>query len=335
MGSNSMVFGRSETEDEETLESNRILSQNFLSGPLAAQCVSLLNPFLHRPVFNKTLDDLCSSSRLGLRPTNAVLLCQGKLLHCPDSAVHRSEPLGEASMHRAVCLTQPICLSTSIRNDSSGSTNSPSCRLQYTRNEIVEVTPDGLSGPSDTGGSSLQFAVPAASCKSVASQRLETAAEGTSGVFDRQDCSKSALRHNAEPISLRSSVLRYSEHRFCRFLLWLGPLTERRRSNDQSPYYEVLKPSDGYGTGFAMTLYWYSPFKVELAVYLLKVWRGPSRTFSVHWNLSFPTVVAWETDIVRLTLCGDIDAVQEAVRIGKANIFSVLPDGSTLLHVSP
>ena len=239
-------------------------------------------------------------------------------------------------MHRAACLTPPVCLSAGIGNDSSCSTNSPSCRLQYTKNESVEVTPDGLSGPSsDTGGSSLQFAVPAASSNSVTSQRPEPAAEGSSGVFDPKDCSKSALRHNAEPISLRSSVLRYSEHKFGRFLLWLGPLTERRWSNDQSPYYEVLQPSDGYGTGFAMTLNWYFPFKVELAVYLLKVRRGPSRTFSVHWNLSFPIVVAWETDIVRLTLCGDIDAVQEAIRVGKANIFSVLPDGSTLLHVSP
>ena len=334
MGSNTMVFGRSETEVEEALKSNRILSQKFLTGPLAAQCVSLLNSFPHRPAFRNALDGLCSSSRLGLRPTNAVLLCQGKLLHCPDSALHRSEPSGETSMHRAVCLTPPICLSTGITNDSSGSTNSTACRLQYTRNESIDVTPDGLSGLSDTGRSSLQFAVPAADSSSVASQRPEPAAKWSSGVFDRKDCSQSALRHNAEPISFRSSVLRYSEHRLWRFLVWLGPLTERRWSNGQSPYYEVLQPSDGYGTGFAMTLYWYSPFKVDLAVYLLRVWRGPSRTFSVHWNLSFPIVVAWETDIVRLILCGDINAVQETVRLGKADVSSVLPDGSTLLHVS-
>lgn len=334
MGSNTMVFGRSETEDEEALKSNRILSQKLLSGPLAAQCVSLLNSFPHRPAFKNAPDDLCSSSRLGLRPTNAVLLCQGNLLHCPDSAVHRSEPAGEVSMHRTVCLTPPICLSTGIRNDSSGSTNSTPCRLQYTKKESIDVTPDGLSGPSNTGRSSSQFAVPAASSSSVASQRPGPAAKRISGVFDPKNCSQSALRQRAEPISFRCNVLRYSEHRLWRFLVWLGPLTERRWSNDQSPYYEVLQPRDGYGTGFAMTLYWYSPFKVELAVHLLRVWRGPSRTFSVHWNLSFPIVVAWETDIVRLILCGDINAVQEAVRLGKADISSVLPDGSTLLHVS-
>lgn len=120
-------------------------------------------------------------------------------------------------------------------------------------------------------------------------------------------------------MSLRSSVLRYLENDLLRFLLWLGPITIQRLHHSQGLSSDVLKPGAGYGIALATASHRYRPFRLELVVFLISKWKGPS--------------IAWDAGIVDLASCGDVEAMKGEFSKGHATALDVLPDGLTLLHV--
>ena len=134
-------------------------------------------------------------------------------------------------------------------------------------------------------------------------------------------------------MSVRSSVLRHLETDLLRFLLWLGPVTVQQWHNNQNLYPDISKPSHGYGFTLATALDCYLPFRLELAVFLIRSLRGPSANLSFHWTLSWPRVVPWDAKIVDLVVCGDVDAVRREISTGRSAALDVVPDGLTLLHV--
>lgn len=131
----------------------------------------------------------------------------------------------------------------------------------------------------------------------------------------------------------RSQFLRHFEHLPWRAVLWLGPVIEQRRNDDTCSCYRPLAFTVGYGFGFAMTVHRYCPFRIELAGSFQRKWKEPSLGFSTHWNLSLPRILPWESEIVRLALVGDADAVKTSLHTLFLTPFDVLPNGSTLLHV--
>jgi hypothetical protein len=151
--------------------------------------------------------------------------------------------------------------------------------------------------------------------------------------FDHNCSLQSPRGYCSEQVSLRSSVLRYLEKDLLRFLLWLGPITVKQRHNCQGLYSDVLKPGHGYGIALAIASHRYRPLRLELVVYLVKNWKGPSVNFSLHWDLFWPRIVSWDADIIDLALCGDVDAMRGVFSTGFSTPFDVLPDGVTLLHV--
>lgn len=88
--------------------------------------------------------------------------------------------------------------------------------------------------------------------------------------------------------------------------------TDRYTAVAQQPglYSDVLKPGAGYGIALATASHRYHPFRLELIVFLIRKWKGPSMDFSIHWNLFWPRIVPWDTGIVDLALCGDVDPMK-------------------------
>ena len=140
-------------------------------------------------------------------------------------------------------------------------------------------------------------------------------------------------RYHSENVSLRSSVLRYLKNELFQILLYLGPITRQQRHNGWSLYSNVLKQNHGYGIALATASKRYRPLRLELVIFLMRSWEGPSANLSFHWNLFWPRTVTWDAKVVDVALCGDVDAMKREFSKGTSTAFDVLPDGLTLLHV--
>ena len=57
-------------------------------------------------------------------------------------------------------------------------------------------------------------------------------------------------------------------------------------------------------------------------------------SFSIHWKLSFPSIIPWDAHSVILASAGDINGLQKLFSTRVANPCDICPNGSTLLHVS-
>ena len=139
--------------------------------------------------------------------------------------------------------------------------------------------------------------------------------------------------HHSERVSLRSSILRYVENGILPVLLWLGPTTVQSWHNDRNAQSETLDAGQGYGIALALASFCYTPFRLELMVFLTSYWRAPNATFSIRWNLSCSRIVSWDAGIVDAASRGDIDILRREFSARHSTPYDVLPNGLTLLHV--
>ena len=139
--------------------------------------------------------------------------------------------------------------------------------------------------------------------------------------------------HHSEHVSLRSSILRYVENGILPVLLWLGPTTVQRWHDDQNPQLGTVDAGQGYGIALAIASFCYSPFRLELMMFLTSYWRAPSANFSIRCNLSCSRIVSWDAGIVDAALRGDIGALKREFSARRSTAYDVLPNGLTLLHV--
>ena len=86
--------------------------------------------------------------------------------------------------------------------------------------------------------------------------------------------------------------------------------------------------------GLTVYLPWGFALKAELLLYFWRRIAEPSWSFSIDCHLKFPTVVSWDTISVQSAMTGDVDSMKVEFERKGATPFDILPDGSTLLHVS-
>ena len=136
-----------------------------------------------------------------------------------------------------------------------------------------------------------------------------------------------------EPFSVKSIHFYLYEARWISIALHFGPLIMKRFSPQQEELYEVA--SDGYYGVNAMV---WSPLyllgKISFSLFAIRQ-SYQCLSFSLRWNVSLLRVVPMSAPVMRFTRAGDITAIEDLFKSGKASPSDVKPDGTTLLHVSP
>lgn len=82
-----------------------------------------------------------------------------------------------------------------------------------------------------------------------------------------------------------------------------------------------------------MASYWCFALRLELVLYIFVRPKRPGLSLSFGCDLKFPNVITWDSEIVALSLRGDVDSMKMKFATAEASPFDVLPNGSTLLHV--
>ena len=116
-------------------------------------------------------------------------------------------------------------------------------------------------------------------------------------------------------------------------LYWIGHVNRRGYPSRDGVSSTMVDLHSGYAIGIAMTTYWCFALRLELVLYLFVRPKSPSISLSFGCNLRFPSVVTCDSEVVALTLRGDVDKMKMKLAGGEASPFDVLPSGSTLLHV--
>ena len=148
------------------------------------------------------------------------------------------------------------------------------------------------------------------------------------------ETSPSARSFRVQAAPFRSLFIRRIENPFLPCSWWLGQINVSQAAKYLDFSSSVARISEGYGIGLAVIL----PGGVALrSEVLLLFWRKrlePTLSFSLTHSLSFPRVISWDMRSAQVAMCGDVDAMKIEFGNQEATPFDILPDGSTLLHVS-
>lgn len=140
--------------------------------------------------------------------------------------------------------------------------------------------------------------------------------------------------HWPQHISPRSGVFGFLEYDSLHLYWWYGSNTIQKPQHALTACSAPSKATNGYGISIGAAMYGCLPFRIKAAVYLSKIWMGWSSQFSLNWTLSLPRTISWDDYQIELAMNGNVGAIKELFSKGDATPFEVLPDGSTLLHVS-
>ena len=234
---------------------------------------------------------------------------------------------GMVSLYQDHYLTQCMHHPPTIQNEETARAHRPTgdaLRKDYCNRA------NSLPEAASIGGASQQTIMASTKQTCTTAQRSKEIFGRSSGFRKNDFFLQNVLRAYAEPVAVRSSIIRFSESKLWPFVLWLGPINIQRWTDDQTPCFEVTPAS--YGVGFAASPVWCS-FRFELVLYFFSRWKGSTWNFSLRWNLTLPKVLPWDADIVRQASSGDVDALKGQFRANAATPLDMLPDGSTLLHV--
>lgn len=136
-----------------------------------------------------------------------------------------------------------------------------------------------------------------------------------------------------EELFFRIRFVENLERSLMPLLYWVGHVSRRGNPSRDDSTSTIVHLHSGYAIGLAMTTYWCFALRLELVLYLFVRPKRPSISLSFGCNLRFPSVVTWDSEVVALTLRGDVDNMKMKLAGGEASPFDVLPSGSTLLHV--
>ena len=136
-----------------------------------------------------------------------------------------------------------------------------------------------------------------------------------------------------EPSSIKSIYFYLYEAKWVSLALHFGPLIMKRFSPQQKELYEKSR-GDYYGVNATIWSPLYLLNRVSFSLFIIRQSYQYS-SFSLRCNISFPRVVYNSASIVEMTRAGDITAIEDLFKSGKASPSDVKPDGTTLLHVSP
>ena len=147
---------------------------------------------------------------------------------------------------------------------------------------------------------------------------------------------QSVTRYRAperEDLFVQISFAKNLEKTLMPFLCWIGHVNRREDLNDNGSSSTRTHLHSGYAIGFAVTTHWCFALRLELVLSLFVRPKRRSVSLSLGCELKFPRVVTWDSEIVALALCGDVDSMKVTFTAGTASPHDVLPNGSTLLHV--
>ena len=136
-----------------------------------------------------------------------------------------------------------------------------------------------------------------------------------------------------EELFFRIKFAKNLERSLMPLLYWIGYVNRRGHPSRDGSSSTMVHLHSGYAIGLAMTTYWCFALRLELVLYLFVRPKRPSISLSFGCDLRFPSVVTWDSEVVALTLRGDVDNMKMKLAGGEASPFDVLPSGSTLLHV--
>ena len=141
------------------------------------------------------------------------------------------------------------------------------------------------------------------------------------------------LENFLEPSSIKSIHFHLYEAKWVSLALQFGPLIVKRFSPQQKELYEI-SPGGYYGVNATISSPLYLLNRVSFSLFAIRQ-LYQCLSFSLRWNISFSRVIPNSASIVKLTRAGDITAIEDLFKSGKASPSDVKPDGTTLLHVSP
>ena len=140
------------------------------------------------------------------------------------------------------------------------------------------------------------------------------------------------LESFVEPSSIKSNYSYLFQARCASLALCFGPLIVKRFSQRQEEIYEAT--SNGYyGLSIAVKLPLSFMGRVTFTLFAIRQSRQ-YLSFSLQWNVSLPKVVSHSAPIMRLARNGEIPAMEDLFKTGKASPYDVKFDGTSLLHVS-
>lgn len=272
--------------------------------------------------------NLQADSRLALQSPRQLV--SGKeLIVCPLESAQREAQTFTNRVHQfPMRLIQGSCSSSEIDdNNDTANTIKHCCLLSK---ELQEV-PCGASDQLSTLGADQTLENEIGPPKHVKSGLKP--AKGA-GIDSGSKGSTSALPFRLEAASFHSIFIRNSENPFLPFSWSLSQIDRSRATKGLKTSPEAARIYQGYCFGLTMTMPWGFALGFEILMYFWRKASEPSLSFSSEYRLSFPSVVSWDTRSVRSTMCGDVDAIKAEFGNRGASPFDVMPDGSTLLHVS-
>jgi len=147
-----------------------------------------------------------------------------------------------------------------------------------------------------------------------------------------------AFQSHAQPVNVRTTTIFRYEMKFIKLTFWRGPVFIQKWHKDQQPKFGPLSRKQGYGIGVSLAFPYSrfnnatftTSFMRDLAMRgIEKAWMTPS----LHWSLSFPTVVAKDSEIIEFASLGNLEGMFKLFQAGRAGPTDVAPDGDSLLHV--
>jgi hypothetical protein len=147
------------------------------------------------------------------------------------------------------------------------------------------------------------------------------------------DSPQAVYESHIQPISVRATRMCQQNTRYIKVTLWRGPLYVQRWRPSRQPAFGPLPQDQGYGAGISFTFA--SPYftNATFTTSFLRQFNKSWMSTSVHWNLSLPAVVEKDSEIVEFASLGNLEAMLELFRSGRATPTDITPDGSSLLHV--
>ena len=136
-----------------------------------------------------------------------------------------------------------------------------------------------------------------------------------------------------QPVSVRATTVYQRSTKFIKVTLWRGPLFVQHWHQGRRPAFGPLAPSQGYGVGISFAFPSSQLKNVIWTTSFLRKLNKSRMSTSIHWNLSLPTVVGKDSEVMEFASLGNLEAMTRLFRCGKASPTDIAPDGDSLLYV--
>jgi hypothetical protein len=183
-----------------------------------------------------------------------------------------------------------------------------------------------------------EIAERAITCTVSDSRKSDTAHDGSTHNVKpssslRIDSPQAVYESHTQPTSVRATRMYQQNTRCIKVTLWRGPLYVQRWHPSRQPAFGSLPQDQGYGVGISFAFP--SPYftNATFTTFFLRQFNKSWMSTSVHWNLSLPAVVEKDSEIMEFASLGNLEAMLELFRSGRATPTDVTLDGSSLLHV--